>query len=260
MGKFPRKSDGFTLLEMSIVLVIIGLIIGAILGGAELVEAYRMRAIGSEIGKYTAAFNTFKVKYNYLPGDFPDAESIWGADAACPATPSNTVPKQATCDGTGDGAIAPLVAQYYESFRAWQQLANAEMIEGAYTGVAGPAGNIQPLRGVNVPTSKWPDGHHEIWHRALSAGDASFYAAKYGHFFYFGGDDGVTNAATAILTPLEAYELDAKLDDGRPGYGKIVVGKPAIMPNCATNADPAVAVYDTATTTPTCLPLIITGF
>lgn len=67
----PVKT-GFTLVEMSIVMVIIGLIIGGVLVGRDLISAAAARAQISQIEKYQTAVNTFRVKYGYLPGDIPD--------------------------------------------------------------------------------------------------------------------------------------------------------------------------------------------
>lgn len=59
----------FTLIELSMVLVIIGLLIGGILVGKDLIKSSENRAYVSQLVKYTAAVNTFKTKYNCLPGD-----------------------------------------------------------------------------------------------------------------------------------------------------------------------------------------------
>ena len=63
---------GFTLIELSIVLVIIGLLVGGILSGLDLIRAAELSATISQITKYNTAVNTFRVKYGYLPGDIPD--------------------------------------------------------------------------------------------------------------------------------------------------------------------------------------------
>ncbi len=71
----PDKSAikaGFTLIEMSIVLVIIGLIVGSVLVGQDLINAAGIRAQISQIEKYNTAVRTFQVKYGYLPGDIPN--------------------------------------------------------------------------------------------------------------------------------------------------------------------------------------------
>ncbi len=68
-------SRGFTLIELSIVLVIIGLIVGGVLVGQSLIVAAGMRAQISQIEKYNTAANTFRGKYGYLPGDIKDPDA-----------------------------------------------------------------------------------------------------------------------------------------------------------------------------------------
>src|SRR3984885_3925644 len=65
----------FTLIELSIVLVIIGLIVGGVLVGQDLIKAAEIRATVSQIEKYNTAANTFQTKYNALPGDVPAAQA-----------------------------------------------------------------------------------------------------------------------------------------------------------------------------------------
>src|ERR1700722_13612838 len=91
----PAKSilkAGFTLIELSIVLVIIGLIIGGVLVGRELISAAQIRAQISQIEKYNSAANTFRGKYGYLPGDIPD-----------PAAKQYGFATRGTLAGEGDG-------------------------------------------------------------------------------------------------------------------------------------------------------------
>ena len=66
---------GFTLVELSIVLVIIGLIIGGVLVGRDLISAAGVRAQVSQIEKFNTAVNTFSGKYGYLPGDISAASA-----------------------------------------------------------------------------------------------------------------------------------------------------------------------------------------
>jgi prepilin-type N-terminal cleavage/methylation domain-containing protein len=67
--------NGFTLIELSIVLVIIGLIVGGILTGRDLIAAAAVRAQISQLEKYQTAANTFRGKYGYLPGDIKDPDA-----------------------------------------------------------------------------------------------------------------------------------------------------------------------------------------
>src|ERR1700712_5355694 len=64
-----NKTQGFTLIELSIVLVIIGLIVGGVLVGQDLIRAAEIRATISQIEKFNTAVNTFRGKYNAIPGD-----------------------------------------------------------------------------------------------------------------------------------------------------------------------------------------------
>src|ERR1019366_6843373 len=67
---------GFTLIEMSIVLVIIGLIVGSVLVGRDLIRAAELRSVISEVEKYKTAVMTFKGKYDCLPGDCANATTF----------------------------------------------------------------------------------------------------------------------------------------------------------------------------------------
>jgi len=64
-----KHQRGFTLIELSIVLVIIGLVAGGVLVGRDLIKASEIRATISQKIRYDTAVNTFKLKYNGLPGD-----------------------------------------------------------------------------------------------------------------------------------------------------------------------------------------------
>src|SRR5580693_9186033 len=74
---------GFTLIELSIVLVIIGLIIGGVLVGQDLINAAQARAIITDIERFNTAANTFESKYGCLPGDCVNATNFFGTDANC---------------------------------------------------------------------------------------------------------------------------------------------------------------------------------
>src|SRR5690606_1501704 len=96
---------GFSLVELSIVLVILGLLTGGILGGQSLIKAAELRSVATERQQWQIAINSFKGKYRALPGDMPNATAFWGVaangggGAGCAQFISTGTE---TCDGNGN--------------------------------------------------------------------------------------------------------------------------------------------------------------
>jgi prepilin-type N-terminal cleavage/methylation domain-containing protein len=68
-----HKQAGFTLIEIAIVLVIIGLLLGGVLKGEELITSARVRNLISQQDGVKAAFYGFQDRFRALPGDYPGA-------------------------------------------------------------------------------------------------------------------------------------------------------------------------------------------
>lgn len=117
-----REKKGFTLIELSIVLVIIGLIVGGVLVGRELIEAAEERAVVGEIQKHQTAFNMFKLKYNAMPGDYHKAYDLWGSNCAALA---------ATCNGNHNRRVTYLGGDT-DTYCAWNHMANADLASGTF--------------------------------------------------------------------------------------------------------------------------------
>ena len=141
---------GFSLVELSIVLVILGLLVGGVLSGQSLIRAAELRSVSNDLSRYAAAAQTFRDKYFAIPGDMPNATSFWGSaggannDAACQAAQTTAA---ATCNGDGNGDLLNNNGES-EPYLFWKHLANAGLIEGSYSGI-----NAQTL-GITVPPSK----------------------------------------------------------------------------------------------------------
>jgi len=108
------KKQGFSLVELSIVLVILGLLVGGVLSGQSLIRAAELRKYITLQDRYRTALLSFRDKYFALPGDMTNATAFWGAKSATNCLNNagaavNTA--TGTCDGNGDGNI------YYQASR-----------------------------------------------------------------------------------------------------------------------------------------------
>src|ERR1700712_5143764 len=77
-----KQQHGFSLVELSIVLVILGLLVGGVLSGQSLIRAAELRSVTTEYQRYTTAVGTFRDKYFALPGDMNNAASFGWKDGA----------------------------------------------------------------------------------------------------------------------------------------------------------------------------------
>ncbi len=117
LGKVNLKGrSGFTLIELAIVLVIIGLILGSILKGQEMIKNAKMKRIKSDVDGIVAATYSYQDRYNYLPGDDPTDRT-----AAPPAGFGAT----GCAGGNGNGLF-----EGNERTCFWQELAGAGFMSG----------------------------------------------------------------------------------------------------------------------------------
>jgi len=215
-----KKENGFSLVELSIVLVILGLLTGGILGGQELIKAAELRRITTEFTGFQTAVNTFKSKYSSLPGDTLLAERLWGA-ATCPGTAGSGTQ---TCNGNGDGRVSAgsTASQYTEQYTFWQHLANAQLVAGEYTGMAGSASGQDANLGVNAPKSGYGNAGWTVRHCLSGGCGGEDYALDYGNHYTLGAASASWDTDAPALTPTDAWNIDTKMDDGQPAKGSIV--------------------------------------
>jgi len=266
-GKSPKQRHrlGFTLVELSIVLVIIGLIVGGIMVGQSLIRASELKAIATEVDKYSIAVNLFKGKYNAIPGDMANATDYWGTAAAgCPAGGVATSP--ATCNGDGSGTICTGTQTNHggdclEALRAWQHLSNSGFIAGVYPG------NNTEIVGTTLPSFKGTKTGFEMFYWGNVSGISGFFDNTYpGHVISYGMQSPQTagnfldQSFQPALTTTDAYSIDLKIDDGRPGTGKLITMKKNsyFTPDftstnaCVTTTSITTAVYDLTQTSLQC--------
>ena len=220
-------SRAFSLVELSIVLVILGLLTGGILAGQSLIRAAELRAVTTEYTRYKTAIGAFRDKYFAIPGDFNNAQAFWSAAAACPGI--STTAAGGTCNGDGDGQISPSATNANEVFRFWQHLALGGLIEGNYTGTSADttATNVTATFGTNEPRSRMNGGGWAAYSLGnVGVSSAAWFDASYGNIFFFGASGGANGFPTAvILKPEEAWNIDTKMDDGKPATGIILTAE-----------------------------------
>ena len=249
-----QSKAGFSLVELSIVLVILGLLTGGILAGQSLIRAAEIRAVNTEYAKITSAFYAFRDKYFAIPGDMSNATRFWGDDnAACPdaAIPDGT---PGTCNGDGDGYYANYtfaVNTTAEIYQAWKQLALAGLIEGSFTGLNGNLAAPDSNPGINVPKSRLSNAGWNTFYLNNWAGDSASFAYNSGIMLKFGSKAAGGDMQGAILSPVEAWSIDTKSDDGRPATGKIMAYRRATC-TLSTSATDYEATYLLTSTTNLC--------
>jgi len=259
--RLRNRRIGFTLLEMSIVLIIIGLITGVVVVSKSLIRAGQLRDAVAEYDMYLKAIKEFQDKYQALPGDMNNATSFWTADSSCPAG-SGTL-TAVTCNGDGNGTIGTSdtsgnLTNTTEWFHAWQQLVLAGFIPGVYTGIAGN-GTYGTSTGNDVPASKL-GGAGWTLNYFLMTSDGSLWGDQYGHVLNFGVDVAGTYTIGPVLTASEALNIDNKLDDGWPGTGKIRAWRASVLSHCTSDTTQTGSTYNTAANGNACSLVFLLGF
>jgi prepilin-type N-terminal cleavage/methylation domain-containing protein len=274
-----RNAKGFTLIEMAVVLVIIGLLFAGVVLAQSLIRSSNVQTIISDVAMYQSAISQFKQKYNEMPGDMTDATNNWGTNPHCSTNGVGTGTQ--TCNGNGNGRVdLKLLIAPFEQFLVWQHLANGGFISGQYSGTSWPAGS--PYHVVYCsPGNNCPGGRvnqSQAYFLAYSTGSfgllgstANYWAQGPGHYLGVGLAGASSGyPAYPLLTAPEAFSLDSKVDDGLPGQGVWksfeATGGAGYLPNCVVQsgttsppsdgsiASEATAVYYTAysNTLPAC--------
>ena len=186
---FSRRQSGFTLIEIAIVLVIIGLLLGGILKGQELINSARVKNLATDFRNIPVFIYGYQDKFRALPGDDLAAVAHVGTTTVTPgAGNGNGVIEGAWDSGT---AAAPT-----EAFLFWQHVRLAGLAPGP-TALA--ATDFQQRNAVGG---------------TIGVQGAAPFTGMTGTYFICSG---------AILGRF-AKQLDSLLDDGNTATGSMMVG------------------------------------
>lgn len=215
----------FSLVELSIVLVILGLLVGGILAGKSLIHAAELRRVTSDINRFQTAIQAFRDKYLALPGDLSVASKFWSGAP----------------NGNSDGLIYAVA----EHVGAWNHLTLAGLIEGSYDGIWDGSG-YSPI-GSNAPAGPL---NSTIWgiQGALTTAQAWAWYQKTNNSLILTGDTVSGTGAPYALIPEDAWNLDTKMDDGLAQYGKFVASgsSPCVNNSNSNPPNPALNYFNLA--------------
>lgn len=143
-----KKQTGFTLVEIAIVLVIIGLLLGGVLKGQEIIKNAKIKNVENAANGVATALYTYQDRYRVLPGDDSKAHTRFDVDAVTEIGDGNgKIGKGAVIDGT---AHFDSVTDANESRLFWLHLRNAGLVAGAPTDLTQPANAFGGLTGVST--------------------------------------------------------------------------------------------------------------
>ena len=208
---------GFSLVELSIVLIIIALLVTGVSSGGKLINQAKLKSISNDYNSYKTAYNTFYLTYDVLPGDMSEANTLafFGEVHSADTCTSDTYYAE-------DGVILGRT----DGIMAFWHMKLAGLISGSYDGAFTKSEEI----GITVGQSSYDDNagfnFFTLGRSCNMWGYSSdlIYAKANKIVLSFGAAETASNATipNSILKPQDAHRLDNKLDDGIPNSGKIM--------------------------------------
>jgi len=201
-------------------MIIIGLLIGGVLKGQQLIENAKVTGVIQQVTAYRAAFHSFSDTYNSPPGDMRNARSrISGCndDNFCVGGNGNSLVGEIISSGGGNEAKTQAgfnTLPQVETSMFWKHLALANLITGIETNADPTISNW----GATHPSSKIRGGFHIFY--SATIGDWGT-----GHVLRL--QNSLTESAGAggegalALSPQQAEMIDRKMDDGMPDTGSV---------------------------------------
>lgn len=228
MNKLQKKQSGFTLVELAIVMIIIGLLIGGVLKGQQLIENAKVTATITQVKGFMAAYNAFLDAYSSAPGDMPNATTrLSGCDTgnSCSNGDGNSLIGTYTQGGQWNANQNVATAPQIETIYFWKHLALADLL----TGVDPTAVPVTDAAwGVTHPAAALRGGYHALYVNqnpctATSASNINCGGNAHTVRLQNAMNTGPLAAGEGAqpATPHQAASIDRKMDDGHPQRGSV---------------------------------------
>jgi prepilin-type N-terminal cleavage/methylation domain-containing protein len=223
-------NKAFTLIELSIVLVIIGLIISGVLVGRDLIQAATIRRQLSQIEQLDTVVNTFRVKYGGTPGDLAasKAASLGFASRSGAQYHGDGNGTIDTCSsGTGSDSWIGCETSVF-----WRDLAEANLIAGSFinSGDLNLTNVTVANRDQYLPRAALGQNNYlTIFSNSFTLGrlcNGGFCYAIIGSPIVDGGGG---LQFSFYITPMMVFAMDSKRDDGKPETGMVLGGPPSVI-------------------------------
>lgn len=199
-----KEEKGFTLVELAIVMVIIGLLIGGILKGQEMIANAQVSATVAQLKGVDAATSTFRDMYDALPGDI--------TNPTVRLTNCTTAPCNAGGNGNSQiGATNVYSTAASENLSFWVHLNAADLVSGVDR-----SGTV--AWGQAFPSAKAGGGLMVGYNQ--NGATPSGRTGRGGHWLNISGVP--TTANSPALSASEAARIDRKMDDGSAASGSVL--------------------------------------
>ena len=254
-----KYQSGFTLVELAIVMTIIGLLIGGILKGQELMLNARVTATIAQVRSFESAATTFRDSFSALPGDLPNAAArLLGCNNACnPSAPTagNSIVGLANWTNVSAWpmqAISPTSVNsvpQVETILFWKHMLHADLISGVT-----PVVNtfVTPQWGVTHPQARINGGFIVGYADGISPPPGGVAGSNPSGLVIAitasPSDDLDSTPGEKPMSAAKAVLIDRKMDDGRPSSG--FVQAYGVTASCYTTA--ALARYNESSTSNDC--------
>lgn len=208
-----KRHLGFTMVELSIVILIMGILIAGIAVGKSLIVQSELNSTIREISSLRDIIATFQNRYGYFPGDLPNASNYW--------------PNATTSNGNGNGFLDSSPTLLEDTY-AFQHLSLSGVLPGNFFGGI-PSGATRFAYGVNSFSSRKQPGSYQI-------GNSNNIYGSTDQAIQLGSLQGSISGYPdqGLFLAEDAANIDNKIDDGKAsnGYLRASEGVNVVQGHC----------------------------